>query len=229
MDVRVLRDIIAVGVPAGLQAMAFSMSNTIVQASVNSFGSIVIAGNGAASSIDALQYQFVAAFYQSATTFAGQCVGAKRIDRLGKATRLNLLCTVVTALVTSAIIYIFGRAFLSVYVSDPDPEVERQIIEAGFTRLKFVAVPYVLCAVQDMLASSLKAMNRALLSMIASLTCVCAFRLAWIFTVFKRIGTIESLLIIYLISWVLASTAMIIIYFISKAQLRKKWQAAKNI
>lgn len=186
---------VQIGTPAGLQGALFSISNVLIQSSVNSFGSIAMAGNTAASNIEGFVYTAMNAFHQAAVSFCGQNYGAMKFKRVGKVTAICLgLVTVVGFLMGSGA-YLASGLLLRIY--SPDAEV----IRYGTLRMAYICILYFLCGAMDVMVGSLRGMGYSIMPMLVSLTGACLFRVVWIYTAFRRIPTLECLYVSYPISW----------------------------
>ena len=190
--------ILRIGVPAGIQSSMFSISNVIIQSSINSFGDIVVAGNAAAANIEGFVYVSMNAFSQTAVNYTGQNVGAKRFDRVRKVFLLCMACVAVTGIITGGSVYLGARSLLGIYITD-SPEA----IVYGITRMGLVGLPYFLCGLMEVATGCLRGLGSSLTPMIISVLGVCGIRLGWIFTIFRdpRFHSLESLFISYPFSW----------------------------
>ncbi len=220
-ELRIYKDklnrIIRVGLPAGLQGSVFSISNVVIQSSINSFddlvmaNGLVVAGNTAASNIEGFIYVAMNSVYQAALTFVGQNVGAKKYERIHKVTFTCVGIVAAIGLVMGVGAYLLAEPLLSIYLPD-DPEA----IPYGVTRLFFIAIPYLICGVMEIFTGSQRGMGMSLVPMITSLIGSCLFRIVWISTVFAHFVTLESLFISYPISWTLTTLAHLTFYLIIK-------------
>ncbi len=217
----VLKRILSVGIPSGIQSIVFSLSNVIIQSSINQFGPAVVAGNAAANNIEGFVYVAMNAFSVAATTVAGQNIGAKQFKRIDKI--LVEACLLVTAvgLAFGIVVNVFSGPLAQLYC--PDAEIS---VTSAQTKLLYVALPYFLCGIMEVFAGSLKSCGYAVASMIISLLCCCGVRIIWIYTVFRALGTIESIYITYVITWSMAIVAFVILYL---AKARRKMRAIDNI
>jgi len=203
--------ILRIGLPAGIQASLFAISNVIIQSSINSFGDIVVAGNAAAANIEGFVYVAMNAFSQTAVNYTGQNSGAGRYDRVRKIFFLCCVCVAVTGMVLGGGIYLFARPLLSIYITDSP-----QAIAYGIIRMSFVGLPYFLCGIMDAATGSLRGLGASVAPMIISVLGVCGIRLGWIYTIFRdpRFHTLESLFISYPISWIFTFIAETIAFLI---------------
>lgn len=186
---------IQIGVPAGLQGALFSISNVLIQSSVNSFGSIAMAGNTAASNIEGFVYTSMNAFHQSAISFTGQNYGARKIKRIGKILLICEVAVMIVGLILGNAAYLFSGTLLQLYSTEPE------VIMYGTLRMSIICTTYCLCGMMDVIVGSLRGMGYAIMPMLVSLTGACLFRVVWIYTVFRVYRSLECLYYSYPISW----------------------------
>lgn len=184
-----------IGMPAGLQGALFSISNVLIQSSVNSFGSIAMAGNTAASNIEGFVYTAMNAFHQASISFCGQNYGAMKFRRVGKVTAICLGLVTVVGFVMGSGAYLSSGILLRLY--SPDAEV----IRYGTLRMAYICILYFLCGNMDVMVGTLRGMGYSIMPMLVSLTGACLFRVVWIYTAFRQVPTLECLYISYPISW----------------------------
>ena len=210
------KDIMKVGLPAGLQSTIFSISNVAIQSSVNSFGKIVMAANGAAGSIADFVYVSMNSFYQTCLTFTSQNVGAGKVRRSHNILLVCLCLVSVAGFLFGNGAYLFGEKLLAIYSDDPE------VIRAGMVKLAIFCKPYFICGIMDVLVGSLRGMGSSIFPMVTSLLGSCAFRLIWIATYFYSHRSIDVLYYSYLLSWTLTAAAHAITFFFVYARLRKR-------
>ncbi len=198
-----------IGLPAGMQGMVFSISNVLIQSSINSFGSIAMAGSTAASNIENFVYMAMNTFYQTSLSFTGQNVGAKRFDRVKRIAGICVGCVTVVGITLGCGAYLFGHQLLPIYNSDPD------VIAYGMIRLLINCTPYFLCGVMDTLVGSIRGLGYSVMPMIVSLLGSCATRVVWILTVFAAFHSFEVLFLIYPISWGVTAVAHFICFLLA--------------
>ena len=203
-----LREIIRIGLPAGIQSSVFSLSNVVIQSSVNSFGSVVIAGNAASSNVGNFVYQAMNTFQQAITCFAGQNIGARKPRRIVSAMKVCMFWAVSFGLVLGMLSCVFGTQLLSLFSADP------AVIAAGMERQIIVCAPYFLCGMMDVMTGALRSIGYSLLPMIVSILGVCAFRLFWVFTVFAAYPTLPCLMLSYPVSWLLTFSVLLVIFLV---------------
>ena len=203
-----LREIIRIGLPAGIQSSVFSLSNVVIQSSVNSFGSVVIAGNAASSNVGNFVYQAMNTFQQAITCFAGQNIGARKPRRIVSAMKVCMFWAVSFGLVLGLLSCVFGTQLLSLFSADP------AVIAAGMERQVIVCAPYFLCGMMDVMTGALRGIGYSLLPMIVSILGACAFRLFWVFTVFAAYPTLPCLMLSYPVSWLLTFSVLLVIFLV---------------
>jgi len=208
-----LSKMIRIGLPAGIQSSLFSISNVIIQSSINSFGDILMSGNGAAASIEGFLYVVFNAFQQTSVNFIGQNAGARQYKRAKNVLVICLVCAVTLTITLSALVYLFGPQLLSIYITD-----SAEAIQCGLIRITYVTLPYFICALMDVTTGGLRGLGASLTPMLISVLGVCGIRLLWIFTVFQipAYHSPQSLYLSYPISWAVTFicqlTAFIFIY-----------------
>lgn len=191
-----LKEIVRVGLPAGLQGTIFSISNVLIQSSINSFGSIAIAGNSASSNLEGFMYTSMNSVYQAALSFAGQNMGARKYSRLKKVLCNCLAIVTGIGIGMGAIMYLFRYQMLGIYSSDMD------VINFGIERLELFCLTYFTCGAMDVMVGQMRGMGYSIVPMIVSLVGVCGIRIVWIFTVFKASNSLLTLYMSYPVSWV---------------------------
>ena len=189
LDRHILGQILEIGLPAGFQGIVFSLSNVLIQSSINSFGSTVVAGSAAAGNIENFVYQAMNAFYQTNLTFTGQNYGAGECRRVDKTLLYCQGFVIVTGLLLGNLVYYFGHPLVSIYAPG-----EEDVIRQGIIRLGYVARPYALCGIMDTMVGSLRGLGYSIGPMIVSLIGACGLRVAWIFTIFQMYRTPVHLL-----------------------------------
>ena len=181
---------IRIGLPAGIQSSLFSISNVMIQSSVNSFGDILMSGNAAAQNIEGFLYVSLNAFHQTAVNFIGQNVGAKQYSRVKKIVWTCLALAMAVGLGMGLLLYGFGESLLSIYITD-----SAEAIAWGLVRMKVICRFYFLCGLMDVSTGALRGLGASVSPMIISVLGVCGIRIGWIATIFQipRFHTPESL------------------------------------
>lgn len=208
--------ILQIGIPAGLYGTIFSLSNVVIQSSVNSFGKVIMAGNAAALNIEGFVYVSMNAFQQAAISFTGQNFGAGKLDRVNKILVRSMLCVFVTGTVLGRLVVFFGRPLLHIYSEG------ESVIEAGMIRLSYICGVYALCGMMDVMVGMLRGLGKSMLPTVVSLLGACGLRLVWIFTVFQipKYHTTNMLYLSYPLSWSITLAAHIICYLIVMRRIR---------
>lgn len=205
----VLLKIIRIGIPSGLQGAMFSISNVIIQSSINSFGTTYITGSSAAASIEGFCYMTMNAFSQTSLNFCGQNYGAKNLKRVKKVTFICLFAVTFAGLLIGNLMYLFGEQLLGIYIKDSS-----NAIAHGMVRLAYILIPYFLCGAQEVMGGALRGLGCSLTPMIITLVGVCAMRIWWIYTVFamEKYHTFAGLFVSYPISWLFTLAALFIAF-----------------
>ncbi len=192
-------EMIRIGIPAGLQGTIFSVSNVLIQSSINGFGSTVIAGNAAGGNIDQLVYIAMNSFHHAAVSFVSQNVGAGKVDRVPHIAVGCYGLVAIVGLATGGLFYLLGRPLLSIF--SPEPAV----IDAGMVRLSWVCLPYFLCGLMDVGCGVVRGMGRAWMPMIVSTLGACVLRVIWIYTVFAWDPRLSILYMSYPVTWIVTA------------------------
>ena len=213
--------ILRVGLPAGLQGSLFSISNVLIQASVNSFGSIAMAGNTAASNLEGFVYTSMNAVYQADLTFSSQNYGAGKADRVRRVMWICLGTVTVIGLGLGLIFLAFGSQLLSVYNSDP------QVIEYGLVRMRIILPTYFICGMMDTMVGQLRGIGCSIVPMIVSLSGACLLRIVWIYTIFAQpaFHTLTVLYISYPISWAVTFLAHLVSWYAVSGRILKRLES----
>ena len=214
-----LVQIIRIGLPAGLQGMLFSLSNVVVQSSVNLFGDTIMSGNGAAANIEGFGYMAMNAFYQATVSFTGQNFGKRRYGRIVRTQLVAQACTVTVGLIFGVILVLFGDLLLGFYTDSPD------VVAAGLNRFNYIGIPYFICGAMDVLCGALRGIGYSFIPMIVSLLGACGLRLLWIGTVFRipEYHVIETVYFAYPRSWAVTAAAHLVCLVLVLRHLKKKY------
>ena len=216
-----LKEILRIGMPAGLQSVLFSLSNVVIQSSINSFGETVIAGSAAAGNIEGFVYVCMNAFYQANISFTSQNIGAGRYERIRPILLRAYACVLVVGLAVSALAVGFGPQLLGIYSDNPG------VIAAGMDRMMVVCLPYVLCGLMEVSAGSLRGIGYSVLPMLITMLGACGLRLLWVALVFPipALHTIQTVYFSYPISWILTTLAQVIAFSVAWKRMRRKLEA----
>lgn len=202
IDKSSLKRIMRIGLPAGIQSAVFSISNIIIQSAINTLGTVVMAASSAAFNLEIFAYYVINSFSQACTTFVGQNYGAGKIKRCKKTLALSLLEDAIATATTIAIILFAGRFLLSIFNNDP------KVIEIGYTRLIIIFSAYGFSMLYEVMSGYLRGFGISFTPAILTTLGVCGTRITWIYTVFPKSQTFETIMIVYPIS--LSITAVLI-------------------
>ena len=197
-----LRQILRIGLPAGVQSAVFSVANIIIQAAINSLGTVVMAASSAAFNIEIIAYYVLNSFSQACATFTGQNYGAKRIGRCKRVLGICILEDFIATAATIAVVLFFGHSLLALF--DATPEV----ISVGYTRLVMVFSAYTFSMLYEVMSGYLRGFGISLVPALLTVIGVVGVRITWIAFVFPAHRTFEAIMIVYPIS--LAATAVLI-------------------
>ena len=210
-----LKKILAIGIPAGLQGMMFSIANVCIQSTINSFGSAAIAGSAAALNYEFFSYFMVNAFAQAAVTFTSQNYGAGKYDRCKRIFCISMLLSLVSCGLLSGVFVIGRDFFLRLYTTD-----EAVLVFAN-QRILIATTLELLTSIYEISAGAMRGLGHSLLPAIITFLGSCVLRLIWIATACRMVHEFWVLMIIYPISWVVTGIAMMIAYYC----IRRKCQA----
>lgn len=217
--------IVQVGLPAGLQGVLFSIANVMIQSSVNTFGSDVVAANTAAANISGFVYNAMNAVYHAALTFTSQNLGAGKLERIPKIYKSCLLTVFCIGVALISVAWFFGPQLLSFYVSKDDPNFA-SIIEYGMIRTLYVTVPYFLCGILEVSCGMVRGLGKSWLPMFVSILGACAFRIVWIATVFKAYPTLPGLYLSLPASWIVTLLAHVACYAVIYRKILRSKRSA---
>ncbi len=212
--------ILRIGLPAGIQGSLFSISNVLIQSSINSFGSVCVAGNSAASNLEGFVYIIMNAFYQTTLTFTGQNVGAGNYARVRKVFQTCLWLVIAFGVFFGVGVCLLGEPLLSIYINDaPDA------ILYGMNRLSHICLIYFMCGMMEVVVGALRGMGLSFSAMLISVLGVCGFRMLFVLFIFpiSQFHNLRSLYISYPISWTICIVADMIIFYIVLHKRKKQY------
>ena len=212
LDMGKVWQIAKVGLPAGLQGMVFSISNVLIQSTVNSFGKTVVAGNTTASNLEGYIYVAMNSIYQGAITFTGQNVGARKYERIGRVARDSLMTVFAIGAALGGLLMLFKVPLFHIYTEDD------AVIAAAGIRTSVIAPTYFLCGMMDTMVGLLRGMGSSVTPMIVSIMGACVLRVVWILTIFPLDPTLTMLYISYPISWAVTFAT----HFVCYLRVKKK-------
>lgn len=213
-----LISMIRIGLPAGLQGALFNISNVLIQSSVNSFGSVAMAGNSASANIEGFIYMGMNAIYQTVLSFISQNLGAKQYKRITHVAVTGVGLVAIIGLALGGVALLFDTQLLSIYSDTAD------VVTFGLKRMWIIAPTYFICGMMDVIMGCNRGLGYSIMPMIVSLAGACGFRILWIFTIFASNPTLETLYTSYPISWAITAAAHAVCFVIVK---RKLDQSAK--
>ncbi len=208
-----LKKILAIGIPAGLQGMMFSIANVCIQSTINSFGSDAIAGSAAALNFEFFAYFLVNAFAQATVTFTSQNYGAGEYERCRKIFRIAMVFSLVSCGLLSGV-FVLGRGFfLRLYSTDPG------VLVYANQRILIATTLELLTSIYEISAGAMRGLGHSLTPAIITFLGSCVLRLIWIATACRMVHEFWMLMIIYPISWVVTGIAMMIAYYFVKRKV----------
>lgn len=203
IDLLILKNILTIGIPAGIQSAVFSFANIIIQGAINSLGTIVMAASSAALNIETFAYFVFNSFSQACTTFTGQNYGAGKTDRCKKTLGLCYMEGIIATAFAIALILIFGHQILSVF--NPNPEVVR----IGYERLVIIFSAYFFSLSYEVMSGYMRGFGISLPPALLTIIGICGVRIAWIRLVFPKEQTFRCIMTAFPIS--LAVTSFLIL------------------
>ena len=212
LDGKKFIEMLKIGIPSGFTGIVFSVSNMLIQSSINSFGKLVMAANTAASNLEGFVYNAMNSIYQTALAFASQNMGAKKLDRVDDVLKKSLLVVSGVGLFFGVGAFLLGEILLRLYTPN------QEVIDIAMLRLLVISTSYFLCGIMDVYSGVIRGMGFSFTPMLVSMFFVCAFRVFWIYTIFERFHEQWVLYISYPVSW----TITIIAYFFTYKIVRKK-------
>lgn len=218
IDLKILREIAKIGIPAGLQGMVFSASNVCIQSSMNTLGSQVVAASSAALNFEIFVYYMLNSFSQAATTFTGQNYGAGKLDRCSRIAWQSLgLGSAAVVLMASAFI-LLGPLVIRIYTADA------AVAEIALERIRIVLAFDIFNAALEIFSGSMRGMGYSLVPAVIAIAGICGVRLLWVYTVFRMSPTFTTLIAVYPVSWVITAAAIFAAYFIVRKKAAAKFR-----
>lgn len=219
IDFKILKNLIRIGLPAGLQSSLFCVANMIIISGVSSLGDIQLAGNTAASNIEGVVYISTSAYYQAVTSFVGQNYGAGNYSRIVKSFFYCVSSAVAINFILGAVVVLFAPQLVGLYNTDPG------VIQAGVDRMMMIVFTYALCSVMDVITGALRGIGHSVSPAVVTLLGACLLRIEWVMFVFPLHRTLPFLLLCMPISWI-AVSAVNGVNLYEKLQIVKKQFAA---
>ena len=217
-----LLDILKIGIPAGLQGSLFSLSNVIIQSSINSFGAAAIAGNTASGNVDSIIFTCCNSVSQTATTFTSQNLGAGQYKRIRKIYFNCIGVSMGIAAIFGVALLAFGPQILTVFSTDSE------VIDMGLIRLKLFAVTYIINSVLDVTTGQMRGLGKSVIPMIVTMVGVCGLRVLWVFTVFPQYRSMFTLYLSYPVSWLATGIVLVTMYAVTFRKILKRSRNNEN-
>ena len=211
-----LKEIFRIGLPAGLQNSLFSFSNVLIQSTINTFGSVAMAGNTAAQNADAIIYTCTNAFGQASMTFSSQNMGARKYENLRKVYFMCMGFAFVISIAFGAVGLFFPEEIIGIFTTDP------AVIEIGKQRLYVMMISYFLCSLMDVSGCQIRGIGKSIEPMIITLIGTCGLRILWLYTGFTLKPELWNLYLIYPISWGITFVALLILFLVFEKKLKRR-------
>lgn len=202
----VLKRILRIGVPAGIQGMVFSLSNVVIQFAINSLGPVVMAASAAAFNIEIMAYFVMNAFGQVSSTFIGQNYGARQLDRCKKITRICMIQDLIATILMPVFILYFCEPLLGIFNGDA------AVLAYGSIRLFYVLAPEFINTIIEVLSGAMRGYGNSFIPAIVALVGICGTRITYVYTYFPLHPTFETLMQVFPISWAVTSAVLIVAY-----------------
>ena len=210
-----LKQIFEVGVPAGIQSTVINISNAMLQSSVNSFGSIAMAGYTASNNIFGFLYVSVNSFTQACMSFTSQNYGVKKLKRMDRVLIDCMILSVVVTLILGSSVYIFGPEFLHIYSNQAD------VIKYGMEIFSYTTVTYFLCGLMDLFPGALRGMGYSTVPMILSIIGTVGVRIIWIYGLFPSHRSLTFLFLSYPVSWIATIIMQVICFWFVRKKIHR--------
>ena len=209
-DLKITKKIVLMGLPAGIQTSMYSIGNVLIQTSLNSFGSVAMAGFVSASKLDNFTYAPVQSFGLAVNTFVGQNVGAKEYERVKSGTYIALLMSLATAVIMAVPMLIWARELLMLFGKD------EQVISYGIEMMKFIIPFYTVFSVCEVLSGTLKGTGKTFISALLTFIGILMVRILWLYLVVYFVHDIRLLYAVYPVSWVVTALIYLLYYWVKR-------------
>ena len=217
-----LLEILRVGLPAGLQNCLFSISNVMIQSSVNSFGEVVIAGHAASNNIQGFVQSITMSLSSAAQSFISQNLGAKKMDRVPKVLMVSMGYLAVASVIVAFVSMQWGPLLLGIYTETPE------VIDVGMMEFRLMLVPFFVLGAMNVMGSAVRSLGYSTASMVVALVGVCGFRFLWIYTIFQipLYHTMEMLILSYPVTWTATTLGHLVCWTVGLRRIKKKNELA---
>ena len=212
-----LKEILFVGVPAGVQKALYSFANVVIVTAVNSFGEDATTGVAIANQFDGILYQIVCATSFAATPYISQNIGAGKLSRAKKTVWISTLITIAFGVVFGSLSAIFSGKLSSLMSSTPE------VIKYSCGKMVIISSTYFICGINEIIGGALRGMNKPIIPTVTTLVFMCLIRFVWVYAVFPLVPSLTFLYLIWPIGWVLSITTQLIAYFPAMSKLQKKY------
>lgn len=218
------KEILALGIPAGMQSAMFSLSNVIIQSSINSVGSVAMAGNSAAVSVESMVYIALNSFFHATLTFIGQNYGAHDFKRIRKGFITSMVLSLCVGIVISNIFTLFSRTLISFYTDSST------VSDVGVMRMGIICSMYFLCGMMEVATGGLRGMGVAVRSMLTCVVGVCFVRLTAVIigAPYKEVSDLKILWYSFPVSWLLTTAILTVLFFMVVRNREKEWNACDS-
>lgn len=213
---RELKNIVSIGVPSGLNGVLFSLSNVIIQSSVNFFGKNAVAGNAVAGNVEIFGFILLSAAEQAVISFVGQNIGAKKLERVDASVRTSLIFGFITTSIFAVVILTTGKFLLGMFTDGPE------VIKVGLMKLTILMGSYIVYSPGQILSGALRGLGKAVSPAVINAVCICLVRVIWIFTVFPLRKELSTIYFSYPLSWGLSSIVTVIVYIMARKKVFKE-------
>lgn len=211
-----MEQIFQVGVPAGIQSTVINLSNALLQSSVNSFGSIAMAGYTAANNMLGFLYMSVNSITQACMSFTSQNYGVGKLKRMDKVLRDCVILSISIAAVLGGLAYCFGPQILTIYTSDP------KVINCGMEILAYTSITYFLCGIMDLFPGALRGMGYSAVPMVLSVIGTVGTRIVWVFGIFPNHRSLSVLFVSYPVSWIITIVLQVVCFYFVRKRVHQK-------
>ena len=211
-----MEQIFQVGVPAGIQSTVINLSNALLQSSVNSFGSIAMAGYTAANNMLGFLYMSVNSITQACMSFTSQNYGVGKLKRMDKVLRDCAILSISIAVVLGGLAYCFGPQILTIYTSDP------KVINCGMEILAYTSITYFLCGIMDLFPGALRGMGYSAVPMVLSVIGTVGTRIVWVFGIFPNHRSLSVLFVSYPVSWIITIVLQVVCFYFVRKRVHQK-------
>ncbi len=215
IDFSVLKQLIKVGLPAGIQGSLFSVSNMLLQTGYNSLGPVIVNANVAAMNVDGYIYNILNSFYHTCLTFCSQNFGAKKFDRVKKVVFAGCGAATVVGLTLGIFVYVFAAPLVGIFDSSPET------LFYAKQRLALVALPYFLCGIMDVGSGFLRSIGYSFYALVITFLGSCVLRIVWVYTIFPIFNDVRALYVVFPISWFVTASILLITFAICYKKEKK--------